>query len=262
MGMEFVLLPRPYWAAAENTASARLYVCTHEVTVQEFERFITATGFATDAEAEGEGGRGWKFSKRGFDELRSGQTWRQWGESQSPRHPVVNVSRDDAQAFCRWLSRQDGHAYRLPTVAEWQAACRGKGAELPANADPRLTANACDSALRALVDVPWAERWDDGFPFVAPVGAFRPNGHGLYDMYGNVAEWCTPDLIPGTHFSARPAGCYFIAPEEGGAGIFAMPDGLSRDDAETWDEAVHPWGWTWAFIGGTFRATYGRQFRR
>jgi len=118
-----------------------------------------------------------------------------------PTQPVVGVSWHDAQAFCRWLTRETGAAHRLPSEAEWEAAARGGlggepypwGRELP-DAGGRYRANYYPNDFA-----------DDGYRLTAPVGSFPPNGCGLFDMAGNVSEWCADDQTPvggGTPFAA------------------------------------------------------------
>jgi formylglycine-generating enzyme required for sulfatase activity len=121
----------------------------------------------------------------------------------APEQPVVGVSWHDAQAFCRWLSRETGTMHRLPTATEWEVAARGGlvgqpypwGRELP-NAGGRYRANYYPNDFA-----------DDGFRLTAPVGSFAANGYGLFDMAGNVAEWCADETDPpgGTTPFAAPA---------------------------------------------------------
>ena len=104
----------------------------------------------------------------------------------APDQPVVGVSWHDAAAFAAWLSRLTGRTYRLPTEAEWEVAARGGldgqpfpwGAELP-NAGGRFRANYNPNTYD-----------EDGYRYAAPVKSFPANGYGLFDMAGNVAEWC------------------------------------------------------------------------
>ncbi|MGQ9687434.1 MAG: formylglycine-generating enzyme family protein [Desulfobaccales bacterium] len=110
----------------------------------------------------------------------------------APNQPVVGVSWHDAQAFCRWLSRETGVVHRLPTEAEWEAAARGGlvgqpypwGRDLP-DAGGRYRANYYPDDFAA-----------DGFRLPAPVGSYPPNGYGLFDMAGNVSEWVADDKSP------------------------------------------------------------------
>ncbi|HRQ87926.1 MAG TPA: bifunctional serine/threonine-protein kinase/formylglycine-generating enzyme family protein [Bacteroidia bacterium] len=129
-------------------------------------------------------------------------------------HPVWLVSWEDAKAFCEWISKKEGRAYRLPTDAEWSIAVGLGGKE------QRSPDDTPESLNNKVVDeYPWGTEWpppvgtgnfsdqsrkekaprkdpttvyldyDDGFPATAPVMSFPPNAFGLYDMAGNMAEW-------------------------------------------------------------------------
>ena len=122
--------------------------------------------------------------------------------AQTPEHAVVNVSWEDATAFCAWLTakeRKEGRLtttqrYRLPTDHEWSAAV-GLGAEHGPTPEERM---------KTQVVWPWGHYWPplagdgnygpelkaDGFPQTAPVGSFKSNRFGLFDLGGNVWEWC------------------------------------------------------------------------
>ena len=173
------------------------YLGLHEVTVGQFRQFVEAEGYKTQAERDGEGGYGWNESEGKFEGRGSQYTWRNAGFTQSDTHPVVNVTWNDAVAFCKWLSDKEGVTYRLPTEAEWEYACRAGTTTLYNHGnDPEGLAqvgNVLDaSAKRRLTNyssLPYIKA-DDGHVFTAPVGRFRPNAFGLYDMHGNVWEWC------------------------------------------------------------------------
>ncbi len=108
-------------------------------------------------------------------------------------YPVVLVSWFGAQKYADWLARVSGRPYRLPTEAEWEyAAGEGKRHLKWAGVSKiaRLSeyANLCDNGC--LVKEWRYKNLHDGFPGRAPVGSFKPNAFGLYDMTGNVSEWC------------------------------------------------------------------------
>ena len=169
------------------------YLGTHEVTVGDFERFVSATDYKTTAEKER---YAWGYTDGQWRE-RAGLNWRNPGFRQTPTHPVTCISWDDAVAFCQWLSREEGRTYRLPTEAEWEYACRAGTETLFFWGD---NPDAGQGYLNAadLTGAPDGLRWPknafsfrDGYAAVAPVGRFKPNAFGLRDMLGNVAEWCS-----------------------------------------------------------------------
>ena len=115
--------------------------------------------------------------------------------SPTDHHPVVGVSWHDAMAYAKWAGK------RLPTEAEWEKAARGGlvGQEHPWG-NAALNGTQCNFADKNLYEVwdreriddnNWADKnIDDGYTYTAPVGSYPPNGYGLYDMEGNVREWC------------------------------------------------------------------------
>ena len=108
---------------------------------------------------------------------------------------MVNVSWNDAVAFCKWLSKKEGKTYRLPTEAEWEYACRaGTTTRYYSGDDPETLAkvgNVADATFKAnFPDWKYTIKANDGYVFTAPVGKFKPNAFGLYDMHGNAWQWC------------------------------------------------------------------------
>jgi formylglycine-generating enzyme required for sulfatase activity len=154
------------------------YLDAREVTNAEFTRFVAATGY----EAEGD--------------------WRRYAGPGRETHPVVSVTWSDASAYAKWVGR------RLPTEAEWEAAARGglQGTAYPRGSELRPE----DANFGALFE-------DEDSPRTAPVGSFPPNGYGLYDMAGNVWEWCSDYYAPDAYSRGpkrNPAG-----PERGAARV-------------------------------------------
>jgi formylglycine-generating enzyme required for sulfatase activity len=150
----------------------------HEVTRGQFAQFIAAVGHVTDAER-----------------LKRPQTWRDPGFEQSDAHPVTCVSWNDAEAFCQWLSQKERRRYRLPTEAEWEFACRAHNwGAYPWGDDPAAGggwANVADQGSRESLKVNALFSWSDGATATAPVGSYRKSPFGLFDLVGNVREWCS-----------------------------------------------------------------------
>jgi formylglycine-generating enzyme required for sulfatase activity len=158
------------------------------VTIGEFRQFVTATKFQTDAERDGIGGFGMTNRKW---ERHVRYTWSSGaGFEATDRHPVVNVSWLDAVAFCEWLSSKEGAVYRLPTEAEWEYACRGGDARDP---DPASRAQ-WDAMIWYRPNSEWR---------IHPVAERQPNAFGLYDMIGNVRNWCH-DWFAADYYAISP----------------------------------------------------------
>lgn len=161
----------------------------YEVTRGEFQKFVNSDGYKTDAEEEG---FSWVYTGRW--ERRQGYNWHEVGFDQDDRHPVVNVSWKDANAMADWLSRHSRGEFRLPTEAEWEYACRAGTTAVRYwgdNPDEACTyANVADRDTLTEFPAWTVHNCKDGFIYTAPVGTFKPNDFGLYDMLGNVWEWC------------------------------------------------------------------------
>ncbi|RLG23312.1 formylglycine-generating enzyme family protein [Methanosarcinales archaeon] len=149
----------------------------YEVMVRQFRRFVAETGYKTDAE---KGGYCWIWD--GGWKKKRGANWRDPKFSQDENHPVVCVSWNDAVAFAEWLSKKSGYFFRLPTEAEWEYACRNGG--------KKLKYGTSTGDLSHDLANYWEKGGRDKWKYTAPVGSFPPNELGLYDMSGNVWEWC------------------------------------------------------------------------
>jgi formylglycine-generating enzyme required for sulfatase activity len=169
---------------------------TTSVTVGQFSTFVEATGYKTQAEKQGWSLGAWNVGQDRWDKYVDG-SWRKPGFEQSDDHPVVCVTWHDAVAFCRWLTEMEGRTCRLPTEAEWEYCCRGGSATVyPWGDDPadgEGWANGADatSERAGLFTLFPAFTWADGYVYTSPVATFRPNSFGLYDMIGNVLDWCS-----------------------------------------------------------------------
>ena len=188
----------PDEAPVHEVALAAFWMDRHEVTVAEFAAFVAATGYRTEAERFGWSG---VFdAARGEWTRADGADWRRPegpGTSAPPDEPVTQVSWNDATAFARWAGK------RLPTEAEWEYAARGGlagrtyawGDELRPGG--KVMANWWQGVF------PFHDTGEDGYRGRAPVGRFPPNGYGLYDVIGNVWEWCA-DWYEAAYYRRSP----------------------------------------------------------
>jgi len=202
----------PEEAPAHRVRVDPFWIDRYAVTNREFARFVEATGYVTLAErpanpADYPGAKPellapssvmFRKAKERIDLTDHYNWWiyvagADWRHPRGPgstikglwKHPVVHVAFEDAEAYAAWAGKA------LPTEAEWEFAARGglEGAEFtwgdeftPGN---RHMANTWQG------EFPWQNLLQDGYEGTAPVGAFPPNGYGLYDMAGNVWEWTT-----------------------------------------------------------------------
>ncbi len=166
-----------------------------EITVADYELFVNATGYRTDAERVGESRI--YDPRTGRMDVQPGITWRNdyIGNQADPDLPVVHVSWNDARAYVNWLGRETGRSYRLPSEAEFEYATRA-GSQMPywwGDGSPEddtenVTGDRDSSPTNANWNVAF-RRYSDGFWGPAPVASLQANPFGLYDMSGNVMEW-------------------------------------------------------------------------
>lgn len=144
-------------------------ISKHEITNNQFRTFIKASGYKTSAEEDG-----------------SAQTWKSYAIAGRANYPVVYITYKDALAYCNWLSEKTKQTYRLPTEAEWEYAARGGTKEQAYPWGKEIEASKANYAYddtRKAYGEPILE-------YLKPVGSYIANGFGLYDVIGNVAEWC------------------------------------------------------------------------
>ncbi len=156
-----------YEKPVHRVSIKRFAMGQYEVTFAEYDKFAQATGREKPSD------RGWGRGNR----------------------PVINVSWHDATAYAKWLSQQTGKEYRLPSEAEWEYAARAgtKTARYWGNDadDACRYANVHDKTSKKENGFSWTHHnCTDGYAKTAPVGHFKPNAFGLYDMLGNAWEWC------------------------------------------------------------------------
>lgn len=233
MGGESSASP-PHELPAHRVRVAGFFMDVHEVTNAEFAKFVKVTGYVTTAEKTPD----WELLKQQLppgtekppaealvagsiaftppdhavstDNIAQWWTWTpgaSWQHPEGPgsdikgreQHPVVHVSWDDAAAYAKWAGK------RLPTEAEWEYASRGGlsgqrftwGSEKPTE----------ETATKANIwqgEFPFRNTKTDGYERTAPVKSFEPNDYGLYDMAGNVWEWCS-DWYRADAYAAAPA---------------------------------------------------------
>lgn len=228
LGMKFVPVP----IKGGKTDGQSVLFCVWETRHKDFKAFVDATGY--DATKE-EDGKAMEFD---------------WNYEASRRritgdHPVSYVNWEDAQAFCQWLTKKErdagtitaNHKYRLPTDHEWSCAV-GIGSDENASDSPW-------NKSRKISAYPWGSNWppppgvgnyggqesfiyghpdlkqdvlegySDDFPNTAPVGSFRPNDYGIYDLSGNVYEWCEDFHQPYTTARVLRGGSWLGGSREG-----------------------------------------------
>ena len=193
----------------------------NDVTVGEYAEFVAATGVGAHSCATYDGT--WRVNPS--------VTWKNAFESQTPSHPVSCVSWQDAKDYAAWLSHTTHQTYRLPSASEWEYAARaGSAAQVPWStpAEACSYANVADQAAARHYQGWKVLPCTDEFVESAPVGSFKENAFGLYDMLGNVFQWtedCWTDNYQGapTDGSAQATGDCSQHELRGGS-WFTQPD--------------------------------------
>lgn len=201
-------------------------IAAHAVTNAQFARFVEATGYVTEAERFG-----WSYvfhllaseaTRQAVAEVPQQTPWwltvhgAYWARPEGPDshiedradHPVVHISWHDAMAYC------DYAGVRLPTEAEWEFAARGGLAGRRYPWGDELKQDGIHHCNIWQGRFPIKNSASDGYVGTAPVDAFPPNGYGLYNVAGNVWEWCADYWSPAYHRETSAVRPYYSRPTD------------------------------------------------
>jgi len=229
-------------------------MAAYPVTVAQFRTFVEETGYQTSDSCYTQH----EVERHFIYEKVRGYSWRSPGYAQNDKHPVVCVSWDDAMAYAEWLSKKTGRRYTLPNEAQYEYAARAGTTTAFFWGDER-DARTCEYANepdfeqgRALGNVPMGPEYrfqcSDGYAWTSPVGNYKPNPFGLYDMLGNIWEWaadCWNDNFKGapTDGSTWTTGDCDARPARGGSfGNAPFASYVGTRAPRDADYVGHSWG--------------------
>ncbi len=173
----------------QEISLAGFYMNKYEVTVAQFRAFVEKINYQTDAEKIGSS-YFWKEKEGKWQWVEEkGINWRHDAQGNfqvNKDDPVIHVSWNDAQAFIQWLNKLTNYSFQLPSEAQWEYVCRA-GTTTPFNTGDCLSTTDAN--------------YDGNYPYEGcskgtylqstnKVGSYKANAWGLYDMHGNVREWC------------------------------------------------------------------------
>lgn len=188
----------------ENQLSNDFLLGRTEITAREFQAFLIATEYETDAEKPANGTFVCNPDSNGRLSLQfvQGICWKhnalqKLRTAKEQDYPVVHVSWNDAVAYCKWLSHTTGRHYRLPSKVEWFYAFLPEKKWTTIEKDIFMDNIADEQLIKAnglvtflyYIDIYKENKYNDGFATPAPAGSFKPNQYGVCNMYGNVSEW-------------------------------------------------------------------------
>jgi len=248
---------RPHEICVDDVMLAK-----HEVTYGQFKHFVDETGFVTDAErntGDSTTKGCWSLGEKEWQWIQ-GRTWKNSGFNQNENSPVVCVSWNDTQAYIKWLSDKTGKPYRLATEAEWEYGARSNkqsarfwGKDITSSCQ---YANVADEEAKKRFKGWQVHGCSDGYLHTAPVGNYKPNNFGLYDMLGNVSEWTCSGYYKYSNGSTENncasdkagiprvyrGGSWFDSPERVRAAYRSGSQAYYRDDSLGFRLAVNPEG--------------------